>query len=349
MKVPVGKHCGFVQFVRKPDAERAIEKMQGFPIGGSRIRLSWGRSQCMCKLSQLPSCLGRSSLHTTDKAAQAAAQAAQAAAYQAQYQVQMASPNASSLTAEQAMQLLEKFGITQFLNNPAPGGNANSSANANGAPQPNLNVSTDTLQATPTTAEQAALDMINSHFDAFAPPSFDQQRPGSQFNAPAFSPFSPDPNYVPDSVKNRENLSINPGGQSQSYPSSAKGYAPWYSSSQQDEKMPASATSASGKVSPTSAHASRPASARAFGNFLGDQSLPFPPPNRASSRQEGPIARPDLSRRASHALPLSSQDQFAAQENHDRSLHDLNGTLASLNLGENQLSWKTGDGSASAS
>ena len=47
VKVPVGKHCGFVQFVRKPDAERAIEKMQGFPIGGSRIRLSWGRSQCM--------------------------------------------------------------------------------------------------------------------------------------------------------------------------------------------------------------------------------------------------------------------------------------------------------------
>ena len=48
VKVPVGKHCGFVQFVRKADAERAIEKMQGFPVGGSRIRLSWGRSQCSC-------------------------------------------------------------------------------------------------------------------------------------------------------------------------------------------------------------------------------------------------------------------------------------------------------------
>jgi RNA recognition motif-containing protein len=50
VKVPVGKHCGFVQFVRKADAERAIEKMQGFPVGGSRIRLSWGRSQCECIL-----------------------------------------------------------------------------------------------------------------------------------------------------------------------------------------------------------------------------------------------------------------------------------------------------------
>ncbi|KAJ7731712.1 hypothetical protein B0H14DRAFT_2409392 [Mycena olivaceomarginata] len=46
VKVPVGKHCGFVQFVRKADAERAIEKMQGFPVGGSQIRLSWGRSHC---------------------------------------------------------------------------------------------------------------------------------------------------------------------------------------------------------------------------------------------------------------------------------------------------------------
>jgi len=51
VKVPAGKHCGFVQFVRKADAERAIEKMQGFPVGGSRIRLSWGRSQCKGKYS----------------------------------------------------------------------------------------------------------------------------------------------------------------------------------------------------------------------------------------------------------------------------------------------------------
>ncbi|KAG8739807.1 RRM protein [Ceratobasidium sp. 414] len=58
VKIPPGKGCGFVQFVRKADAERAIERMQGFPIGGGKIRLSWGRSQ-------------------SDKAAQAAAQAVQ--------------------------------------------------------------------------------------------------------------------------------------------------------------------------------------------------------------------------------------------------------------------------------
>ncbi|MCO5565874.1 hypothetical protein L7F22_019549 [Adiantum nelumboides] len=61
VKIPPGKGCGFVQFLNKADAERAIDRMQGFPIGGGRIRLSWGRSQ-------------------SDKAAAAAAQAAAQAA-----------------------------------------------------------------------------------------------------------------------------------------------------------------------------------------------------------------------------------------------------------------------------
>ncbi|KAI0034373.1 hypothetical protein K488DRAFT_17828, partial [Vararia minispora EC-137] len=94
VKVPVGKHCGFVQFVRKADAERAIEKMQGFPIGGSRIRLSWGRSQY--KAAQAAA-----------QAAQAAAQAAQAAALQAQLQASPPPPITS-----QAIELLRKLGLS---------------------------------------------------------------------------------------------------------------------------------------------------------------------------------------------------------------------------------------------
>ncbi|CCH62466.1 hypothetical protein TBLA_0H01790 [Henningerozyma blattae CBS 6284] len=43
VKIPVGKGCGFVQYVDRSAAETAISKMQGFPIGNSRIRLSWGR------------------------------------------------------------------------------------------------------------------------------------------------------------------------------------------------------------------------------------------------------------------------------------------------------------------
>lgn len=312
MKVPVGKHCGFVQFVRKPDAERAIEKMQGFPIGGSRIRLSWGRSQCtLFSLS-----MGAQSLMSlTDKAAQAAAQAAQAAAFQAQYhQVQMAPPNAPTLTAEQAMQLLEKFGITQFLN---------SNGTANNQTSSNLNV--DAMQAA--TAEQV-VDLMNQ-YDAYTPSSFEQR---SGFNASSFSPFSPDPNYLAD-LKNREGASSVSPGQSQSFSStSSKGYAPWYSSS--DDKPPG--TNTSGKVSPTgsAAHHSRPNSARAFGNFLGDAQ-----PHRTSSRGEGFIAKPDLSRRPSQGM--ASQEQHFIPGQHDP-IHDLNGTLASLNL-DNQGLWKSGN------
>ncbi|AGO12774.1 AaceriADR307Wp [[Ashbya] aceris (nom. inval.)] len=44
VKIPVGKGCGFVQYVDRSSAENAIAKMQGFPIGNSRVRLSWGRS-----------------------------------------------------------------------------------------------------------------------------------------------------------------------------------------------------------------------------------------------------------------------------------------------------------------
>ncbi|KZV75356.1 RNA-binding domain-containing protein [Peniophora sp. CONT] len=106
VKVPAGKHCGFVQFVRKADAERAIDRMQGFPIGGSRIRLSWGRSQY--------------------KAAQAAAQAAQAAA------MQLHTPPApvastpvpqvpAGLSAEQALEVLRQLGLAGLLTKDAQG------------------------------------------------------------------------------------------------------------------------------------------------------------------------------------------------------------------------------------
>ncbi|PPQ95872.1 hypothetical protein CVT26_015564 [Gymnopilus dilepis] len=105
VKVPVGKHCGFVQFVRKADAERAIEKMQGFPIGGSRIRLSWGRSQY--------------------KAAQAAAQAAQAAALQSQFSLPQVPSGA--ISHDQALQILQKFSAQGYF------GSSNGSHSPTGA------------------------------------------------------------------------------------------------------------------------------------------------------------------------------------------------------------------------
>ncbi|XP_008806741.2 polyadenylate-binding protein RBP45 [Phoenix dactylifera] len=44
VKIPVGKHCGFVQFANRPCAEEALLMLQGTQLGGQNIRLSWGRS-----------------------------------------------------------------------------------------------------------------------------------------------------------------------------------------------------------------------------------------------------------------------------------------------------------------
>ncbi|KAI9096257.1 hypothetical protein DFS34DRAFT_581585 [Phlyctochytrium arcticum] len=48
-KIPAGKGCGFVQFVHRQSAEMALAQMDGFMIGGSRVRLSWGRPQAAAK------------------------------------------------------------------------------------------------------------------------------------------------------------------------------------------------------------------------------------------------------------------------------------------------------------
>ena len=81
--------------------------MQGFPIGGSRIRLSWGRSQCKHSINDHYPDIDP----FPDKAAQAAAQAAQTTALQAQLQSRAAPPAIPQLTPEQTMQLLQKLGM----------------------------------------------------------------------------------------------------------------------------------------------------------------------------------------------------------------------------------------------
>jgi RNA recognition motif-containing protein len=44
VKIPHGKGCGFVQFVLRTSAERAILSMNGKVLGNSAMRISWGRS-----------------------------------------------------------------------------------------------------------------------------------------------------------------------------------------------------------------------------------------------------------------------------------------------------------------
>lgn len=43
VRIPPNKSCGFVHFVHKSDANRAIERLQGFPLAGTKVRLSWGK------------------------------------------------------------------------------------------------------------------------------------------------------------------------------------------------------------------------------------------------------------------------------------------------------------------
>lgn len=44
VKIPLGKRCGFVQFANRGNAEEALQMLNGTPLGGQNIRLSWGRS-----------------------------------------------------------------------------------------------------------------------------------------------------------------------------------------------------------------------------------------------------------------------------------------------------------------
>ncbi|KAJ1559276.1 hypothetical protein HK405_011288 [Cladochytrium tenue] len=48
-KIPPGKGCGFVQYAHRQSAEIAIQQMNNVLIGGSRVRLSWGKSQAALK------------------------------------------------------------------------------------------------------------------------------------------------------------------------------------------------------------------------------------------------------------------------------------------------------------
>lgn len=43
IKIPPGKNCGFIKFNTREEAEEAILAMEGYVIGGHRVRLGWGR------------------------------------------------------------------------------------------------------------------------------------------------------------------------------------------------------------------------------------------------------------------------------------------------------------------
>ncbi|KAF8047153.1 hypothetical protein N665_3180s0002 [Sinapis alba] len=44
VKISAGKSCGFVMFYEKSCAEEALKMLNGMQLGGTTVRLSWGRS-----------------------------------------------------------------------------------------------------------------------------------------------------------------------------------------------------------------------------------------------------------------------------------------------------------------
>ncbi|KAG1752510.1 uncharacterized protein EDB91DRAFT_1243270 [Suillus paluster] len=304
VKVPVGKHCGFVQFVRKADAERAIEKMQGFPIGGSRIRLSWGRSQY--------------------KAAQAAAQAAQAAALQAQFQAQMASAQGqapapqSQMTPEQAIQLLQRLGLTGQ-------GQSNGASDAS-----NRNYGDATKGSGYSEEKLRSLIMNQPLSDGQLPydvyPVASGPRPPSNLSsvehhnrshlASSFSPFSPDPNMYTRRGSDSYDLlphSMNHG-------------------SRYDNIMEFKAATANPNERPVPP-VRTPNGSQRYVPFMDGSAKSFES-GRCLARQE-PISRPNSSQTSSQGR----SSQYDGQEEHDP-IHDLNGTLASLDLDQHHP-WKS--------
>jgi RNA recognition motif-containing protein len=46
-QVNFGKGCAFISFARKPEAARAIERLNGLVLDGKPLRVTWSRSSGM--------------------------------------------------------------------------------------------------------------------------------------------------------------------------------------------------------------------------------------------------------------------------------------------------------------
>jgi RNA recognition motif-containing protein len=330
VKVPAGKHCGFVQFVRKADAERAIEKMQGFPVGGSRIRLSWGRSQCKFLRIVFAEHLSPIIIFS-DKAAQAAAQAAQAAALQAQYQAQLSAPAGASVTPEQAMELLQKFGIQGFFDKSGSAAGSDGRV-VDGSP---VGAFAKGNNGGITAEEQMRLGVPTSQddYDGYSSTGLGRQlglmpvRQNRMQTLSNFSPFSPDPNlYTMDRQRKDSTLFSRP----ELLPYSSKNLSPGFGSSSQDFKV---VGSMNGKSSPPSI---RPLSGSRYGSFLDGSAPPFQM-NQTPARPEGSISRPSSGQTTTSGGRGAGSYEIAEQD----FIQDLNGTLASLDLDHTHEQWKS--------
>lgn len=261
----------------------------------------------------------------SDKAAQAAAQAAQAAAFQAQFQAQLASAKVS-LSPEQALQLLQKLGVNGMNGVGSPDTPMTAESGFGGS-----TASDEKYRTSLTNQTRGNATNVHTLYDTHAP-SFSAHSPTgpeatnlhhhirSQLHS-SFSPFSPDPNtYILDDRRRGAVDLVTADSLSQSL----NPFPPRFDSGVLDGNTIADRANGPPRTS-NGCHQ--------YGMYF-DGSIRLVEPSRSSSRQE-PVSRPTSSQ-------TSSQGRSGRHDAHDEQdpIHDLNGTLASLDL-DSKSPWQS--------
>jgi len=142
-------------------------------------------------------------------------------------------------------------------------------------------------------------------------PRHDILRPPSNF-----SPFSPDPSNLYTSSESMKRDHLNPFLRFDAFPHPSKAFAPGFFSQPQDMKINTSVNVAESKLSPSTV---RPSSATRF--TFAESTDPFAMLDGGHGRAGVPISRPNS---GLWVPPTKKRDSDP--------IHDLNGTLASLDL-----------------
>jgi len=265
---------------------------------------------------------GLSQAHPTDgiildKAAQAAAQASQAAALQAQFQAQMATAQSQvpQMTQDQAMQFLQGLGMTGGVGQSGEALNHNyvDAAKGSGHSEEKLR---SLIMNQPLSDGQLPYDVYPGASGSRASSNLPSvEHPNSSYLISSFSPFSPDSNMYTRRGSDSYDLlphSMNHGSRFDSIM----------------EFKVASANSSERSVPP----ARTPSGSQRYESFM-DGTARSSEGSRPMARQE-PISRPNSSETSSQGR----SSQYDGHEEHDP-IHDLNGTLASLDLDQHHP-WK---------
>ena len=223
----------------------------------------------------------------------AAQAAAQAAQAAALHSAYTAPPTIGTLSQDQAFQLLQRLGV-QYPNPPA------ATYNGNDAEHSFMN----------NIYSQQGLQASNEDIDApFGP------RPEILRSQPNFSPFSPDPNSLYTSSESVKR-DLNPYLRYESFPQPSKPFTPGFFSQPQDMKVNTAVNVGESKLSPASI---RPSSASRF--TFAENTDPLAIVDGGHGRTGAPISRPH-----------SGQLVPPGDKREPDPIHDLNGTLASLDL-----------------